>query len=329
MEKDLLEKDMPGRDIGTPMEATAENEAGTQETMEDYSRELEASFRKIGEGEIISGTVISVEETEVILDLNYYAQGIIKAEDMSNDPKFNILEEVEIGSVIEATVVKADDGAGNIQLSCKEAKDILSWDILKQYMEEEKEISVKISEVVNSGVIAFVEGIRGFIPASQLSLTYVEELEPWLNRQLTVRVITVDEEKKKLILSAKVVERQKAEEEINHRISMLVPGTILEGTVESLMPYGAFVALKEGLNGLVHISQISVKRIKSPSEVLTVGDKVKVKVLNTNDNKISLSIKAVEEESQADEMEEREAAQYSSNEDVGTSLGDLFKNLKF
>ncbi len=328
MEKDLLEKDTLDRDIGASTEAAAENEAGTQETMEDYSRELEASFRKIGEGEIISGTVISVDEEEVILDLNYFAQGVIKAEDMSNDPKFNILEEVKIGSVIEATVVRTDDGAGNIQLSCKEAKDILSWDILKQYLDEEKEIAVKVSEVVNGGVIAYAEGIRGFIPASQLSLTYVEDLEPWKDKQLTVKVITVDEEKKKLVLSAKAVEKQKAETEINHRISMLVPGTVLEGTVESLMPYGAFVALADGLSGLVHISQISAKRIKKPSEVLTVGDKVKVKVLNTNDHKISLSIKAVEEDSRPDEMEEKEAAEYSSNEEIGTSLGDLFKKLK-
>lgn len=300
-----------------------------QETMEDYSRELEASFRKIGEGDILSGTVISVNEEEVILDLNYYAQGIIKAEDMSNDPKFNILEEVKIGDTIEATVVSTDDGAGNIQLSCKEAKDVLSWDVLKQYMEEEKEISVKVSEVVNGGVIAYAEGIRGFIPASQIALTYVEDLDAWMNKQLTVKVITVDEEKKKLVLSAKAVEKQKAEAEINHKVSMLVPGTIMEGTVESLMPYGAFIALPDGLSGLVHISQISQKRIKKPSEVLSVGDKVKVKLLNTNDGKISLSIKAVEEDSKVDEAEAMEAAEYSSNEEVGTSLGDLFKNLKF
>lgn len=303
-------------------------EEARQETMEDYSRELEASFRKIGEGDIISGTVISVNEEEVILDLNYYAQGIIRAEDMSNDPKYNILDEVKIGETLEGTVVKTDDGAGNIRLSCKEAKDVLSWDILKQYMEEEKEIEVKVSESVNGGVIAYAEGIRGFIPASQLSLSYVEDLDAWVNKQLTVRVITVDEERKKLVLSAKAVAKQKAEAEINHKISMLAPGTVLEGTVESLMPYGAFVALPDGLSGLVHISQISQKRIKKPSEVLNTGDKVKVKILNTNDGKISLSIKAVEENAGADEMEEREAAEYSSKESIGTSLGDLFKNLK-
>ena len=149
-----------------------------------------------------------------------------------------------------------------------------------------------------------------------------------MNKQLTVKVITVDESKKKLVMSAKLVEKKKAEEEINHKISMLTPGTIMEGAVESLMPYGAFVALPDGLSGLVHISQISQKRIKKPSEVLNVGDKVKVKVLNTNDGKISLSMKAVEENSQADEVEKVETAKYSSKENIGTSLGDLLKNLK-
>ena len=239
-----------------------------QETMEDYSKELEASFKKIGEGDIISGTVISVNEEEVILDFNYYAQGIIKAEDMSNDPKYNILDEVKIGDTIKATVVKTDDGSGNIQLSCKEAKEVLSWDILNQYMEEAKEIEVKVSEVVNGGVIAYAEGIRGFIPASHLSLNYVENLEEWVNKKLTVKVITVDESKKKLVMSAKAVEKKKAEEEIHHKISMMAPGTIMEGTVESLMPYGAFIALSDGLSGLVHISQISQRRIKKLSEAL-------------------------------------------------------------
>ena len=303
------------------------SEETKQEKMEDYSRELEASFRKIGEGDIISGTVIAVSEEEVILDLNYYAQGIIKAEDMSNDPKYNILEEVKAGDTIEATVIRTDDGAGNIQLSCREAKDVLSWDILKRYMEEEKEISVKVSQSVNGGVIAYAEGIRGFIPASQLSLSYVEDLDEWVNKQLTVRVITVDESRKKLVMSAKEVEKKKAEEEINHKISMLVSGTVLEGTIESLMPYGAFAALPDGLSGLIHISQISQRMIKKPSEVLNIGDKVKVKILNTNDGKISLSMKAVEEDSETDEIEERQAEEYSSKENVGTSLGDLFKKL--
>lgn len=300
-----------------------------EETMKDYERELEASFRKISEGDVISGTVIDVNEEEVTLDLKYYTQGIIKAKDMSADPGFSVLEEVHEGDVIEATVVKMDDGQGNILLSKKEANAVLSWDVLEGYLQEKKDITVKVSEAVNAGVVAYVEGIRGFIPASQLDISYVEDVIPYVGKKLTVRVTTVDKAKEKLILSAKEVLKEQEKEAHDHKVAMIVPGTILEGTVESLQTYGAFVDLKDGLSGLVHISQICQKRIKKPSEVLKVGDKVKVKVLNTNDGKISLSIKAVEEEQEAQEREDFDTAQFSSDESVGTSLGDLFKNLGF
>ena len=298
-----------------------------EETMKDYEKELEASFRKISEGDVISGTVIDVNEEEVTLDLKYYTQGIIKAGDMSSDPDFSILADVHAGDVIEATVVKMDDGQGNILLSKKEATAVLAWDVLEKYMEEKTDIPVKVGGVVNAGVVSYVEGIRGFIPASHLSLSYVEDTNEYLGKELTVRVITVDREKEKLVLSAKEILKEKAKEEHDHKIAMLVPGTVLEGTVESLQPYGAFVDLKDALRGLVHISQISQKRIKKPSEVLAVGDKVKVKVLNTNDGKISLSIKAVAEEKQVDEVESIDTRQFSSKESVGTNLGDLFKKL--
>lgn len=300
-----------------------------EETMKDYERELEASFRKISEGDVISGTIIDVNEEEVTLDLKYYTQGIIKAGDMSDDPGFSVLDDVKIGDVIEATVVRMDDGQGNILLSKKEANAVLAWDVLLQYMEEKKDIAVKVSEIVNAGAVAYVEGIRGFIPASQLDIAYVENLEPFMGRKLTVRVITVDREKEKLVLSAKEILKEQVKEEHDHKVAMIVPGTILEGTVESLQTYGAFVDLKDGLSGLVHISQISQKRIKKPSEVLKVGDKVKVKVLNTNDGKISLSIKAVAEEQEAEEVEAFDTKQFSSEESVGTNLGDLFKKLGF
>lgn len=299
-----------------------------EETMKDYEKELEASFRKIREGDVISGTVIDVNEEEVTLDLKYYTQGIIKAEDMSNDPTFSLLNDVKEGDVIEATVVRMDDGQGNILLSKKEANEVLSWDVLEQMKQEKTDVTVKVSEAVNGGAVAYVEGIRGFIPASQLDLNYVEDPSAYVGKTLKVRVITVDQEKEKLVLSAKEILKEQQKEEHDHKVAMIVPGTVLEGTVESLQTYGAFVDLKDGLSGLVHISQICQKRIKKPSEVLKVGDKVKVKVLNTNDGKISLSIKAVAEEQEASEVEDFDTASFSSNESVGTSLGDLFAKLK-
>lgn len=297
------------------------------ETMKDFERELEASFRKIHVGDIIKGTVIAVNEEEVILDLRYYTQGIIKAEDISNDPGFVLQEEIQVDDVLEATVISMDDGQGNILLSRKEANDVLAWDVLAQYKEEGKNLTVKVQEAVNAGVVAYLEGIRGFIPASQLDLGYVEDVTPYVGKTLSVKVTEADKDKEKLILSAKAVLREAVKEEHDHKVAMIVPGTVLEGKVESLQPYGAFVDLGDGLNGLVHISQICQKRIRKPSEVLTVGDLVKVKVLNTNEGKISLSIKAVEEEREAEEMESLEAQEYSSDESVGTSLGDLFAKL--
>ena len=312
-----------------PKEPAKTEEIGTTETMEDYSKELEASFRVIKEGDVLSGSVIDVNEEGVTLDLNYYASGVIKAADMSKDPSFSILQDVHVGDVIEAVVVKKDDGAGNIQLSKVEAADVIGWDKVQKYMDDKTVVAVKVSETVNKGVVAFLEGIRGFIPASHLSLSYVEDLSTFVGRELEVHVITVEKGKKKLVLSAKEVLREKEKENLNHRIAMVAPGSVLEGKVESVMPYGAFVDLGEGLSGLVHVSQISQKRIKTPSEVLSVGDTVKVKVLNTNNNKISLSMKAVAESAETEDVvDEKTAAKYSSRESIGTSLGDLLKGIK-
>ena len=300
------------------------------ESMKDYEKELERSFRTINEGDIVSGTVIAVSEEDVTLDLNYYTQGIIKTENLSNDPDFNPKEQLQIGDEIEATVIKVDDGNGNIELSKKEANDVLAWDKLAEMMENETVVNVRIKESVPSGVVTFLEGIRAFIPASQLSTAHVEDTATWLGNELPVQVINVDKEKNKLVLSGKVVARKQQEEERNHRIAMLVPGTVVEGTVESIMPYGAFINLGNGISGLVHISQICQKRIGSVHEVLKEGQKVKAKIINTNDNRVSLSMKALEE-IMPDEVENEESAQaeeYISNENASTSLGALLSGLK-
>lgn len=297
------------------------------ESMKDYEKELERSFRKIHVGDIISGVVIGVNEEEVILDLNYYTQGVIKAENLSNDPDFSILTDVQVGDEVEATVVRLDDGHGNMELSKKEANDILAWDKLSEMMEAQKVVKVRIKESVNAGVVTYLEGIRAFIPASQISADYVEDTSSWIGKDIDAKIVTVDKDKEKLVLSGRVVAREKQEEERNHKISMLVPGSIVEGVVESIMPYGAFIGLGNGLNGLVHISQICQKRISSPYEVLKEGQKVKAKILNTNDHKISLSMKALEEE-MVDTEDAGEVEEYISEESASTSLGSLLSNLK-
>ncbi len=297
------------------------------ETMEDYKEELEASFRRVSEGDILTATVIAVSEEEAVLDLKYYAPGIIRAADLSDDPDYSILEALHPGDEIQATVIRLDDGEGNILLSKKEANQMLGWDKLKTAMEQETILTVRVKEAVNAGVVAYAEGLRGFLPASQLSLDYVEDPSAFIGKDLEVRVINVDREKEKLVLSAKAVLREREEEARNHRISMLVPGTIVEGTVESLTNYGAFVNIGNGMTGLVHISQICTRRIRKPSEVLKTGQTVRAKILNTNDNRIALSIRALEESADTDTDTSAQAEEYSSHESASTSLGDLIAKL--
>lgn len=299
------------------------------ESMKDFEKELEQSFRTINVGDIISGTVVAVSDDEVTLDLGYYAPGIIKIENLSNDPDYNAKEELQQGDVIEATVVSTDDGSGNIELSKKEANDVLAWEKLEEMKQQETIVTVRIKESVPAGVIGYLEGIRAFIPVSQISTDYVEDTSAWIGKDIRVKVITVDPEKEKLVLSGKAVARQEREEEHNHRIAMLVPGSVVEGIVETIMPYGAFVNIGNGISGLVHISQVSQKRISSVHEVLKEGQKVKAKILNTNDGKVSLSMKALEDIMEKEEDEgQAEAVEYSSNETAGTSLGDLLSGLK-
>ncbi|MCF0134025.1 MAG: S1 RNA-binding domain-containing protein [Blautia sp.] len=297
------------------------------ESMKDFEKELEASFQRIEEGDIITGTVISVDEKEVILDLKYYAEGIIKAENYSREPGFNMKEEVYPGEEVSATVIRKDDGHGNILLSKVEATDVLAWDKLKELKDTKEVLTVTVKGVVNGGVIAYVEDVRGFIPASKLALTYVENTDEYLNRKIQVQVFDVNKEENRLILSAKEILREKAEEERKNKVSNVTVGLVTEGVVESLQPYGAFVSLENGLSGLVHISQISQKRIKKPSEVLSVGDKVKVKVTAVKDGKLSLSIKEAED-LMAKDIEEEVIRLPETTEQATTSLGSLFANIK-
>lgn len=165
------------------------------ESMKDYEKELEASFKKIEEGDILTGTVISVDEKEVVIDLKYYAEGIIPAEDYSREPGFSLKEEVHAGDEVSATVVKKDDGNGNILLSRVEATDVLAWDKLKELKESGEVLDVVVKGIVNGGVIAYVEGVRGFIPASKLALNYVEDTNEYLNKPVQVQVFDIDKEK--------------------------------------------------------------------------------------------------------------------------------------
>ena len=299
------------------------------ETMNDFKEDLEASFREIHVGDIVDGTVIGISEDGVTVDLKYYTQGFIRTSDMSNDPTFNVAKDVHEGDEIKATVLKMDNGDGSIALSRKAAVDVLAWEKLRDMMKNKEVLTVQILETVKAGVVTYVEGIRAFIPASQLSDTYVEDTSAWIDKDVDVRIITCDPEKKRLVLSGKEVARDRRKEERRRRIDALQPGTVLEGTVQTIKPYGAFVDLGDGIDGLVHISQMSQKRINNPGEVVKEGDKVKVRIIKVADGKISLSMKVFEDAPVQEKEEVPDISLYTTKENATTSLADLLKGFKF
>lgn len=296
-------------------------------SMDEFKEEINHSFKKLKSGDIVNGTVIGVSETEVTVDLGSYAEGIIKLEELSNDPRFSIKADILVGDKVTATVLR-EDKVGNILLSLKQADDILAWEELSKMKEERTLTTIKVAEAVKGGATTFLKGVRAFIPASQLDLNYVEDPSTFVGKELTVIVTEVNEENKKLILSAKEPAREKAAADRTSRIGKLQEGLVTEGTVEKLMPFGAFVNIGEDLSGLVHISQICGKHIRHPKEVLAEGDKVTVKVIGVKDGKISLSIKAVEEKEEVlEDVVDDAPTEYSDGGSVSTGLGALLAKL--
>lgn len=199
-----------------------------------------------------------------------------------------------------------------------------TWQKLQHMMEERTVVKVKVKEAVKGGVVATLEEMRAFIPASQMSVNYVEKLEDWVGRYVEAIVITASPEGKKLVLSSRAVEKERLEAQKEERMASYKAGMVVEGTVESLQTYGAFVNLEEGITGLLHISQISTQRIKHPSVVLKEGQKVKVKILSVGDGKISLSMRALA----TDDSRYEPVFDYKETGTVSTGLGDLLKGIK-
>lgn len=307
------------------VEAAAAEPEEPVETMADYAEELEASFKRLHEGDIVTGTVVAVTDDQVLVDLKYFAQGVIDRENLSNDPDFNMKEEIKPGDLLTATVLQTDDGEGNVVLSRKEANDRMTWEHFRQMLDERTPFEVTISEVVNGGAVAMVEGVRGFIPASRLGAAYVEDLNEWAGKKIPVLVIEADEEKKRLVLSGRELAREKQDAEKKSRIARCETGAIMEGTVETIKPYGAFVLLENGLSGLVHVSQMSKKRVENPGAVVKVGQKVTVKIQSTANGKLSLSMKEVE----PDEAPEEEVFNYHESGEATTGFAELLKGFKF
>lgn len=306
-----------------------ETEPEVIESMDDYKAEIEASMKRVHEGDIVKGIIVGADESEVLIDMGYYSGGVISKENFSNDPDCVLKDAAVIGEEITATVIAVSDNEGRVVLSRKEANDLEMWERLNDYLLNRTIIKEKVSGIVKGGVIVKVEGMRGFVPASKLSTGYVEDLEEYLGKELELQVITADREENKLVLSAKELLIAKENEEKNRRVAKCEVGSVVEGEVESIKKYGAFVKLDNGLSGLLHISQITDKRIKSPAAVLNVGDRVTVKIISIEGNKLSLSMKALLDVAEAEKTEEDMPLEYTEEFSAATSLGSLLSGFKF
>ncbi len=198
------------------------------------------------------------------------------------------------------------------------------WAQLEQMLEDQTVVSVKIKEAVKGGVLTYVNDVQGFIPASQISTKYVEKLDDWVGQRIDVVPITVDPSKKRLVLSGRAVQKQKEEAEKAEKLAAIKVGSIVEGTVDGIKDYGAFIKLDSGVSGLLHVSQISRDHIKDPGAVLKTGQRVTCKVIKVDNGKISLSMKSVPSNDEKSESTFR----YKETGSAVTGLGDLLKDIK-
>jgi small subunit ribosomal protein S1 len=228
----------------------------------------------------------------------------------------------------ELEVVSSSEAPKKPSKRPRKPVDPAVWDELKEIAENGEILTVKINAAVNAGVISYVKGIRGFIPASLLSSAYVEDLNEWVDKTIEVKVITVEPENKRLVLSGKAVEQEKAAAERAAKIAAVTIGDIYDGKVERITTFGAFVGFADGLSGLVHISQMANRRIESPNEVVKVGDEVKVKVIGNKDGKLSLSMKAVLDTDSEPVRTKEPSFDYKEDGKATTGLASLLANIQ-
>ena len=205
---------------------------------------------------------------------------------------------------------------------------LLAWEKAKGLLESGEDITLTVNGIVKGGVTVDFEGIKGFIPVSRLSLERVEDCNPYLLKDIRVRVIEADMDNDKLVFSAREILKEAADANKKQKLSEVKVGAVLSGKVATIKEYGAFIDLENGLSGLVHISQISHDRIKHPGVVLKEGQDVNVKVIDIKDGKLSLSIKALIEDPAEADIPKEDEYELPESESISTSMADLLKNFK-
>lgn len=248
--------------------------------------------QEVHEGDVVSGEVTAVDDNGVTVALSHGFEGHISVQELSAVPGTNPTELVQVGEQISGVVLKIDMESGQVVLSKRRVEQAAAWEKMQQLLESGEPIDVEIRDVVKGGLVADV-GVRAFIPASLVDRRFVEDLNEFKGKTLRAKVVEVDSEKNKLILSRRALLEAEGEEKAKSLMEQLQPGDVIEGTVQRLTDFGAFIDIG-GADGLVHISELSFTHVNHPSDVVNEGDRVKVRVLRVDPDagRISLSIKA-------------------------------------
>lgn len=263
---------------------------------DDFAAAIEQTVFEFKEGDIVSGTVVRVDPDEVLVDIGYKSDGVIPPHELSVRNTVDPAEVVKVGDEIEALVLQKEDDEGRLVLSKKRAQYERAWGRIERIMQGGDTVEGHVIEVVKGGLIVDI-GLRGFLPASLVDLRRVRDLQPFVGETIEAKVIELDRNRNNVVLSRRAYLEEEQAEQRNAFLTDLKEGDVRSGVVSSVVNFGAFVDLG-GMDGLVHVSELSWRHVNHPGEIVTVGDKVKVKVLEVDRDRerISLSIRQTAED---------------------------------
>jgi len=265
-------------------------------SVEDFLAAIDATIKNFDDGDIVEGTIVKVDRDEVLLDIGYKTEGVIPSRELSIKHDVDPSEIVSVGDVVEALVLQKEDKEGRLILSKKRAQYERAWGTIEKIKEEDGVVTGKVIEVVKGGLILDI-GLRGFLPASLVEMRRVRDLQPYVGKEIEAKIIELDKNRNNVVLSRRAWLEQTQSEVRSNFLNQLQRGQIRNGVVSSIVNFGAFVDLG-GVDGLVHVSELSWKHIDHPSEVVAVGDEVTVEVLDVDMDRerVSLSLKATQED---------------------------------
>ena len=265
-------------------------------TAEDFLAAVDSTMKYFNDGDIVEGTVVKVDRDEVLLDIGYKTEGVIPSRELSIKHDVDPDEVVEVGDEIDALVLTKEDKEGRLILSKKRAQYERAWGTIEQLKENDEPVTGTVIEVVKGGLILDI-GLRGFLPASLVEMRRVRDLDPYIGQELEAKIIELDKHRNNVVLSRRAYLEETQSAVRSDFLHQLQKGQVRKGVVSSIVNFGAFVDLG-GVDGLVHVSELSWKHIDHPSEVVAVGDEVTVEVLDVDldRERVSLSLKATQED---------------------------------